>query len=61
MASRKGKRALASAASAQIAFIDDYDISDKGTSKVLSSRPGVTTTELLFDPTVSLGVDETGG
>lgn len=37
------------------------DSGDKGTSKVLSSLPGATPTELLFDPTVSIGLDEKGG
>ncbi|MDB5106196.1 MAG: hypothetical protein JWP91_3885 [Fibrobacteres bacterium] len=36
------------------------DAVNLGTSKVISSKPG-TGTELLFDPTVSLGADETGG
>nr|MDQ3001856.1 hypothetical protein [Fibrobacterota bacterium] len=36
------------------------DAVNSGTSKVLSSKPGMGV-ELLFDPTVSLGVDEAGG
>jgi hypothetical protein len=36
------------------------DVVNLGTSKVISSKPG-TGTELLFDPTLSIGVDEAGG
>ncbi len=67
----------AGAARAQDALVDNFeagtnqnkfmsywyyynDAVNLGTSKVLSSKPG-TATELLFDPTVSLGADETGG
>jgi hypothetical protein len=67
----------AGAARAQDALIDDFegqsnqnkfmsywyfynDAANQGTSKVNSSKPG-TATELLFDPAVSLGADETGG
>ncbi len=67
----------AGAARAQDALMDDFeggsnqnkfmsywyyynDAANQGTSKVNSSKPG-TGVELLFDPSVSIGVDESGG